>query len=131
MVPPGGTWIGPFPKAPFLIRFWWFPLALLGTAAFLIFLNGVALLSPVFFTAWVAFLPWVASLGAFGFILGVVLGLVMLGALVMLFLGFRVLAALIVFPAAIVSLFIGGGFIAGVVIGVVAGLLILLRERFP
>jgi hypothetical protein len=72
----------------------------------LIFFNGVALLSPPLFTIWATILPWVASLGYFGFILGIVLGIVPVGAFVLL-LGFRVLAALIMLPTAIVSLLIG------------------------
>ena len=106
-------------------------MALLMIAAGLIFSNGIALLSPAFFVAWTSFLPWVAALGAFGFILGVMLGLVMIGAMVLMFLGFRMQAAFLVFPAAIASLFIGGGFIAGIVIGVLAGMLILMSENLP
>jgi hypothetical protein len=103
---------------------------LLMIAAGLIFMNGIALLSPGFFAAWTSFLPWVAALGAFGFLLGMMLGLVMMGALVLIFLGFRVQAAFLILPAAIASLFIGGGFIAGIVIGVLAGMLILINENF-
>jgi hypothetical protein len=122
---------GPFPaRPPFLVRFWWVPAALLLIAAALVFFNAAALLSPVFFAAWVAVFPWVAAFGPFGFILGVILGLVLLGGLVLIFLGFRVLAAFIVLPAAIVSLFIGGGFLAGLIIGVLAALLVLITEKF-
>lgn len=119
---------GPFPHPPFLVRFWWTPAALLFVAAILIFANGAALLSPAFFATWAGFVPWVATLGSFAFILGVMLGLVLFGALVLIFLGFRVLAAFVIFPTAIVSLFIGGGFIAGLILGVLAGLLLLLNE---
>ncbi len=96
-------------------------------SAGLIFANGVALLSPGFWIVWVGFVPWVAFLGSFAFILGIMLGLVLIGALVMLLLGFRVLAAFIIFPTAIVSLFIGGGFIAGLLFGVLAGLLLIIN----
>jgi hypothetical protein len=119
---------GPFPR-PLLVRYWWIPAALLIIASGLIFFNGVALLSPPFFAVWAGFFPWVIPLGTFGFILGVILGLVLLGALVLIFLGFRAQAAFLIFPASIASLFIGGGFIAGVLIGVLAGMLILLNER--
>lgn len=129
-MPTGGAWYGPYPHAPFLLRFWWFNLALLLIAAFLIAANGAALLSGGFFATWSAIFPWVTSLGSFGFILGIVLGLVVMGAFLLYLLGFRVLAALLTFPTVIVSLFIGGGFIAGMLIGIVAGLLILLSERY-
>jgi len=99
-------------------------------ASGLMFFNGIAQLSPGFFVIWTSFLPWVVSLGTFGFILGVILGLVLLGALVLIFLGFRVQAAFLIFPAAIVSLLIGGDFIAGIVTGILAGMLILINEKF-
>ncbi len=126
----GGTLYGPYPHPPLLIRFWWIPAMLLLVAAGLIFANAVALLSPAFFATWVNFLPWVAQLGSFAFILGVMLGMVILGAVLLLFLGFRVLAAFMIFPAAIVSLFIGGGFLLGTIIGVLAGMLLIMNEKF-
>jgi hypothetical protein len=96
-------------------------------SAGLIIANAVALLSPNFWAVWVGFLPWVGFLGSFAFILGIMLGLVLIGAVVMLLLGFRVLAAFVIFPTAIVSLFIGGGFILGVILGVLAGLLLIIN----
>jgi hypothetical protein len=128
-LPSGGVLYGPFLRPPFLVRYWWIPAALFLTAAALIVFNAAALLSPAFFSAWVGLFPWVAPFGYFGFILGAILGLVIIGGLILFFLGFRVLAAFLVFPAAIASLFIGGGFIAGVIIGVLASLLILVSQR--
>jgi len=131
MVPPGGALYGPFPRPPFLVRFWWVPAALFFVAAVLIVANGIALLSPVFFAVWVGLFPWVAPISSFGVILGVVLGLVILGGLVLFFFGFRVLSAFMVFPTAILSLFIGGGFLAGLIIGVLAALLVIITPRPP
>ena len=111
---------------PMLARLWWIPLGLVGAAAALILFNGIALLSPGFFAAWSAFLPWVGLFGVFGFILGIIFGLVLLGTIVMVLLKFRVFAAFIIFPTAIVSLIIGGGFIIGAVLAVIAGILLLL-----
>lgn len=119
-------WYGPFPKPPLLARTWWLPAVLVAVAAGLIFANGIALLSPGFFAWWSAFLPWITAFGSFGFILGIVLGLVLVGAIIMMFLKFRVLAAFIIFPTAIVSLFIGGGFILGGILAVLGGILLLL-----
>jgi hypothetical protein len=128
-VPGGGMFYGPYTHPRVLVRFWWIPAALLLIAAGLIFANGVALLSPAFFATWVNFLPWVAQLGSFAFILGVMMGMVILGAVLLLFFGFRVLAAFMIFPAAIVSLFIGGGFLAGTIIGVLAGIILIMNEK--
>jgi hypothetical protein len=100
-------------------------------AAAFILINAVALLSPVFLAGWALMFPWLATIGYFGFILGVILGLVILGGLVLFFLGFRILSAFLVFPTAIMSLFIGGGFLIGIIVGVLAALLVLIRPRFP
>ena len=102
------------------------PAALVGVAAALIVFNGVALLSSGFFAAWSDFLPWMTVLGSFGVILGVILGLVLMGAMVMMFFGFKVLSAFVILPTAVVSLFIGGGFIIGAILAVLAGILLLL-----
>lgn len=99
-------------------------------SAGLIAANAIALLSPVFFAIWSGFFPWIIPISYFGFILGIVLALVILGGIVMLLMGFRALAAFLVLPSAIVSLFIGGGFIAGLIIGVFAGILVLNIPRF-
>jgi hypothetical protein len=129
VLPSGGVLYGPYLRPPLLVRFWWLPAALFLVAAMLILINGAALLSPVFFAAWVGIFPWIGPIGFFGFILGAILGLIILGGLVLFFLGFRVLAAFLVFPAAIASLFIGGGFLAGVMVGVLASLLIVFTQR--
>lgn len=129
MPPPGGIWYGPFPR-PVFVRHFLFPAALLFIAAGLIVANGIALLSPVFFAIWVGFFPWVAPISSFGFILGIVLGLVILGGVVMYFLGFRALAAFLVIPSAIASLLIGGGFIIGLIMGVLAAI-VILTPIFP
>ena len=118
-------WYGPF--FPFnFFRSQWMPIILVGIAAALIITNGVALASSTFFSVWSWYLPWVASLGSLAVILGVMLGLVLLGALVLMLLNLRVMAAFLIFPTAIVSLIIGGGFIIGAVIAVIAGILLLL-----
>ena len=127
---PGGVWYGPFPR-PLFFRHFLFPVALLFIAAGLIVANGIALLSPVFFAIWSGFFPWIIPISSFGFILGIVLGLVILGGVVMYFLGFRALAAFLVIPSAIVSLFIGGGFVIGLILGILAAFMVVLTPRFP
>jgi len=129
-VPPGGVIYGPYSgKPPVVRRYSLLLVLLLTTSAVLIYANAQALLWPPFFLSWVAFFPWVAQLGNFGFILGVVLSLVITGAIFLYMLGFRVLAAFMVFPAAIVSLFIGGGFWVGLVLGVLTGIFMIMNGR--
>ncbi len=101
---------------------------LVGIAALLIIANGVALLSPSFYFYWSWLLPWVAALGTFSFILGIVLGLVLFGAVIMMFLRFRIIAAFVILPTAIVSLFIGGGFFLGTILAVLTGILLLMMS---
>ncbi len=122
----GPGWYGPCGRAPLLVR-WWLPAALVAIAAGLIVANGIALLSPGFFATWSAFLPWLPAFGSFGFILGVVLGLDLAGAIIMVFLKFRILAAFVIFPTAILSFFIGGGFVLGIILAVLGGILLLLK----
>jgi hypothetical protein len=112
-------------------RYSWAAVALLLISASLILANAVALLYLPFFFLWVSYFPWVAQLGSFSFILGVVLGIVIIGAVFLYMLGFKVLSAFMVFPAAIVSLFIGGGFWAGLIIGVLTGIFMIMYERRP
>ena len=118
-------WYGPL--FPFnFFRSQWMPVILVGIAASLIIINGVALLSSTFFTVWtcispVGRIPWIPRV-----IIGVMLGLVLVRALILMLLSFRVMAAFMIFPTAIVSLLIGGGFIIGAVLAVLAGILLLL-----
>lgn len=111
---------------PILVRHWWIPAALVAIAGGLIIANSVALLSPGFAAFWGSIIPWLTSLGAFSFILGIVLGLVLLGSVIMIYLRFKVLSAFVIFPAALVSILVGGGFLLGTILAVLAGILLLL-----
>lgn len=116
---------------PFPFRFgyggWRWSYAIAAAAAVLIIVNAAALLSPPFFAFWIALFPWVALLGSFGFILGIILGILILGAVLLMIVGHRLFGVFVIFPAAIVSLFIGGGFVAGLVLGVLASILAILH----
>jgi len=125
MTPPG--WYGPYvQKAPLLTRLSWIPSVLVVFASGLIIANGLALTSPSFAAWWNTIIPWNASLGSVSIILGVILGVVLLVAVVMIFLKYKVLSAFVIFPTALVSIFIGGGFILGTILGVLAGILLIL-----
>ena len=128
--PPAGVAFGPPPRLHFFRRYSLLAVAFLIISAGLIIANAAALLWPSFFLFWIAWFPWVAQLGNFSFILGVVLGMVILGAVILYMLGFRVLSAFMVFPAAIVSLFIGGGFVLGLVLGVLTGIFMIMNEKY-
>jgi hypothetical protein len=103
---------------------------LLSISATLIFANAEALLWwPDFFSPWMSLFPWVAQLGSFSFILGIVLGLVIDVAVFVYMLGFRLLSAVVILPTAILSLFIGGGFLFGLIIAVLTGIFIIKNEK--
>ena len=103
---------------------------LLTISAALIWFNAEAfLLWPDFYAAWVGLFPWVAELGDLSFILGVILGLVIDMGVVIFAFGFRVESAFIVLPTAIISLLIGGGFLAGLIIAVLTGIFIMMNEN--
>ena len=123
----------PHPPTPYLVGpFWagfrsrWLPVFLVLIGAALIFANAAALLWSSFFLTWATWLPWVGFLGNFGFILGIMTGLILLGAVILMLLNFRVMSAFVIFPTAIVSFFIGGGFILGAVLAVLAGIILIL-----
>ena len=104
-------------------------IALLTISAVLIWLNADLLLDwPDFYAFWVGIFPWIIALGSLSFILGVILGLVIDMAVVMFAFGLRVEAAFIVIPTAIISFFIGGGFLAGLIIAVLTGIFIMKLE---
>jgi hypothetical protein len=77
----------------------------------------------------VAFFPWIAELGPLSFILAIILGLTIDMGVIVYSLGARVEAAFIVFPSAMISLFIGGGFLAGLIIAVLTGIFIVMNEN--
>src|SRR5208282_3634348 len=125
MTPPG--WYGPYaPKTTLSMRFPMISSVLVVIASGLIIANGLALTSPSFATWWNTIIPWNASLGSVSIILGIILGVVLLVAVVMIFLKYKVLSAFVIFPTALVSIFIGGGFILGAILGVLAGILLIL-----
>jgi len=105
-------------------------IALLTISAALIWFNADALLVwPAFYSSWVGLFPWIVQLGNLTFIIGVILGLVIDMAVVAFALGFRAESAFIVFPTAIISLFIGGGFLIGLIIAVLTGIFIMMNEN--
>ena len=105
-------------------------IVLLSISAALIWFNADAfLLWPAFYVTWVGIFPWIAQLGDLSFVLGMVLGLVIDMGVIAYSLRLRVEAAFIVLPTAIISLFIGGGFLAGLIIAVLTGIFIVMNER--
>ncbi len=69
-------------------------------------------------------LPSAATVsGNISFVLGAVIGLVIIIGSILMILGYGTIGSIVIFPMAIFSLIIGGGFIAGFVLGIVGGIM--------
>jgi hypothetical protein len=94
----------------------------------LVILNTAALLSPPFYSSWTGIFFWIPTLGpTYAFMLGGLIGVTLILGAIIMAVGNGPLADVIVFPFTIFSLIIGGGFIAGMILGIVGGILALRR----
>jgi len=125
---PGFMQPGPMAMFPPSRATWGFMLSLI--AGILIIINAAALLSNSFYTMWAGIFPWITYFGAFPpwvlVAIGLILGIVVAIGSVLMVLGYGTIGAVVVFPAAVISLIIGGGFIAGFILGIVGGILGML-----
>jgi len=95
----------------------------------LVLLNAAVLLVPSFYATWSSIFWWLPTIGAnYAFALGLVIGLVLLMGCIIMVLGQGAFAAVIIFPFAVFSLIIGGGFVAGLILGVVGGILGVMKR---
>jgi len=112
------------PAAPRAL--WGFILSVI--AGILVILNAAALLAPGFYVMWVGVFFWLPALGppALSFAIGVIIGLILVIGSILMLLGYGTIGSIVVFPLAVLSLIIGGGFVAGFVLGVLGGILGML-----
>jgi len=98
----------------------------------LVILNSAAFLAPSFYgppVNWSGIFWWLPSIGVSNaFVIGFMIGLVLILGSVVMILGNGAFADVIIFPFAIFSLIIGGGFVAGMVLGIVGGIIGALRQ---
>ncbi|HKM49943.1 MAG TPA: hypothetical protein VJZ75_02065 [Candidatus Bathyarchaeia archaeon] len=95
----------------------------------LVLLNGAALLAPSFYRDWSSIFWWIPILGPnYVFMLGLIIGLTLILSSIIMVLRSGALAALLIFPFAVFSLIIGGGFLAGMVLGIVGGIIGVLKR---
>jgi hypothetical protein len=124
-----GVVTGPFPmiRGAFTGKraVWAFVLAM--ASAVLILLNSAALLSPGFWSFWSGIFWWLGASSLLGqpiaTLIGVIAGFTIMSGGIMMLMRRGVIGALITFPFAVLSIIIGGGFLAGAVLGIVAGIL--------
>jgi hypothetical protein len=107
---------------------WGFILAIV--SAVLILLNSVALLSPGFWgppTNWSSIFWWLGGPTGLGqsiaTLIGVISGFIVMTGGIMMVLRRGVLGAAVALPFAVISIIMGGGFIVGMVLGIVSGIL--------
>jgi hypothetical protein len=105
---------------------WGFILSVI--AGILVILNAAALLAPGFYAMWVGVFFWLPALGpaSLAFAIGVIIGLILVIGSILMLLGYGTIGSIVVFPMAVLSLIIGGGFVAGFVLGVLGGILGML-----
>jgi len=129
--PPPPTYAAPPPPPPTYPparALWGFIISLI--AGILIIINAAALLSAGFYATLAGIFPWITWFGApppwLLVVIGLILGIITcIGALLMI-LGYGTIGSVVVFPAAIISLVLGGGFVAGFVLGIVGGIMGML-----
>ena len=112
-------------------------------AGILVLLNAALLLAWQFYGGnflWANIFFWICKIdgyacplpagstatGNISFVIGVVIGLVMIVGAILMILGYGTIGAIIVFPMAVASLIIGGGFIAGMVLGIIGAIMGML-----
>lgn len=115
------------PSAPRAL--WGFLLSMI--AGILVIINAAALLSTPFYNMWVGIFFWIPvidSSAAHGliFAIGAIIGLILVIGSILMLLGYGTIGSIVVFPLAVLSLIIGGGFVAGFVLGVLGGILGML-----
>jgi len=96
----------------------------------LVLLNSAALLSPSFYALWSSIFFWLPSLSpSYWFALGMIIGLTLIFGAIIMAMGHGAIADVIIFPFAVFSLMIGGGFVAGFILGVLGGIFGALRRE--
>ena len=96
----------------------------------LVLLNSAALLAPSFWSMWSAIFFWLPTIGqSYAFMLGAIIGLTLILGAIIMALSNGALADVIIFPFAIFSLIVGGGFIAGMILGILGGILAIARRN--
>jgi hypothetical protein len=126
--------MAPYPPPPFVQpapprALWGFILSMI--AGILIILNAAALLATSFYNLWVGVFFWIpvidpSATHSLIFIIGAIIGLILVIGSVLMLLGYGTIGSIVVFPLAVLSLIIGGGFVAGFVLGVLGGILGML-----
>ena len=123
-----------FPPYPMFVptsprALWGFILSMI--AGILVILDAAALLSNAFYSMWIGVFFWIPVLDTspqhgLVFAIGTIIGLILVIGSILMLLGYGTIGSIVVFPLAVLSLIVGGGFVAGFVLGVLGGILGML-----
>lgn len=104
-----------------------FALALVGGV--LILLNASFLLSATFWDVFADVFTWLNIIGqSYAFLIGLIAGLIVIIGAILILIGHPAIASIAIVPLAVLSLLIGGGFIAGFILAITGALLSLVRR---
>ena len=97
-------------------------------AGILVILNAAALLAVGFYNFWIQIFFWIPAVGppSLVFAIGIIIGLILVIGSILMILGYGTIGSIVVFPLAVLSLIVGGGFVAGFILGVLGGILGML-----
>jgi len=133
-----GPMAGPMMPAGPVRSIWGFVVSLV--AGILVLLNAALLLAWQFYGGsflWANIFFWICKIDGYAcplpsgstatgnitFMLGAVIGLIIIVGSIMMVLGYGTIGSVVIFPLAVFSLLIGGGFIAGFVLGIIGGIM--------
>jgi len=103
-------------------------------AGVFVLLNAAALLSSSFYSLWTGVFFWLPVIDpspthGLVFAIGAIIGLILVIGSILMLLGYGTIGSIVVFPLAVLSLIIGGGFVAGFVLGVLGGILTISSHQ--
>lgn len=131
-----GPMPGPMMPAGPARSLWGFIISLV--AGILVLLNAGLLLAWNFYAGsfqWSCIFFWIHTIDGYSacptgtqagnitFMLGAIIGLIIIVGSIMMILGYGTIGSVVIFPLAVFSLIIGGGFIAGFVLGIIGGIM--------
>jgi len=133
-----GPMPGPMMPAGPARSLWGFIISLV--AGILVLLNAGLLLAWQFYGGsflWANIFFWICKIDGYScplpsgstatgnitFMIGAVIGLIIIVGSIMMILGYGTIGSVVIFPLAVFSLVIGGGFIAGFVLGIIGGIM--------
>jgi hypothetical protein len=125
---PGYTVVAPV--VPPARALWGFILSIV--AGILVIINAAALTSAWLYLMLASIFPWIGTIAPFPpwmlIGIGVILGIIMIIGSLLMIMGYGTIGSIVVFVPAIISLIMGGGFVAGFILGVIGGIMAMLGK---